>query len=303
MNQDEIRAHLTGPVSSIIMPFNQDGSIDENGLRNFIDASIVGGSKAIILTAGDSHYYCMTPDEIARVTQVTCEHTAGRAMVVAADYFYGTQQAFEFAKYAKDVGADLYMLLPATWAQGVTSESLANHFATVGEIMPVMAVTAMFHEYSDEFAMETLRLAIQKSSNFMAIKDDRGGMFVLQMCLEFHEQCAIFAGGRKEMHLSIAPFGCDGYMSNFVTFRPELSDRYWNGVVSKDFAVSREVIRDYEIPLWRYMMAIPKGWNAGAHALLEAYGIAGRWRRPPYTAIDDEEMEKFSTFLKSRKML
>ena len=303
MDQDEVRAHLTGPVSSVVMPFNKDGSVDDDGLRNFVDASIAGGSRSIILTAGDSHYCCMTHEEIAHVTKVTCEHTAGRALVVAADYFYGTALAVEFAKFAKAEGADIYMLLPATWASGVTEESLSDHFAAVGEIMPVMAVTALFHGFSDQFALNTLRLALEKSTNMVAIKDDRGGSFVQDMCLQFNERCAIFAGGSKRHHLLMMPFGCDGYMSKFVTFRPELSDRYWNAVVANDLATMREVLRDYELPLWEYMKAIPEGWNAGSHALLEAYGIGQRWRRPPYTSIDDETMEKFVEFLKSRKML
>ena len=303
MDKDEVREHLTGPVSSIIMPFNRDGSIDDDGLRNFIDASIVGGSRSIILTAGDSHYYCMTHEEIAHITKVTCEHTAGRAMVVAADYFYGTAQAVEFAKFAKAEGADIYMLLPATWASGVTEDSLSDHFAAVGKIMPVMAVTALFQEYSDQFALKTLHLALEKSTNMMAIKDDRGGPFVQDMCIQFIERCAIFAGGSKRHHLLMLPFGCDGYMSNFVTFQPELSDLYWNAIVANDMATVQKVMREYELPLWEYLTAIPEGWNAGAHALLEAYGIGQRWRRPPYTSIDDEAMEKFVEFLKSRKML
>ena len=68
------------------------------------------------------------------------------------------------------------------------------------------------------------------------------------------------------------PFGCDGYMSNLVTFRPELSGRYWDAIVANDFVTVRTVMREYELPLWEQMEAIPVGWNAGMHALLEAYG-------------------------------
>ena len=115
MTKDEIRSNLTGPVSSIRTPFMKDGSVDEDGLRSFIDRGIDGGSRTMILTAGDSHYYCLTDQEIADITKITVDHTAGRAMVISADYFYSTDRAIEFARFSKDVGADLYMTLPPTW--------------------------------------------------------------------------------------------------------------------------------------------------------------------------------------------
>ncbi len=72
---------LKGPIQSFRTSFNQDGSIDYDGVRNFVDHSISGGSKTILMTAGDSHLTCMTNEEIASLTHLICEHTAGRAMV------------------------------------------------------------------------------------------------------------------------------------------------------------------------------------------------------------------------------
>ena len=60
MDLDEIRFHLTGPLASVKLPFTKDSEVDYDGLRNFIDASIIGGSRSIILTAGDSHFQCLT---------------------------------------------------------------------------------------------------------------------------------------------------------------------------------------------------------------------------------------------------
>ena len=45
MNRDEVRAHLTGPFPSISTPFNENGSVDYDGLRNQIDFIIAAGSK------------------------------------------------------------------------------------------------------------------------------------------------------------------------------------------------------------------------------------------------------------------
>ena len=302
MDQDTVRSNLTGPLASVALPFAEDGSVDEEGLRCFIDASIEGGSRTIILTAGDSHYASLSDGEVADVTRITCEHTAGRAMVVAADYLYSTNRAAEFAVFARDAGADIYMCLPPVWG-GCTPEVLAQHYVTVAEIMPVMVVTGVFSGFDDRFGLDTLRIALENSERIMAIKDDRGAPFAQKMCLRFHARCAIFAGGQKLSHLMMYPFGCDGYMSVFVTLRPELSKRYWEAITAGNLAAARRIVADYDAPLFEYLLGLPEGWNAGLHGMLELCGIAQRWRRPPQTSLDDEGMERLAEFLKEKGLL
>ena len=302
MDRDEVRARLTGRISHVRVPFNQDGSIDDHGVRSFIDASIAGGAVTIALTAGDSHYYCLTDDEIAHLTKVTVEQTAGRAMVVAADYFYSTDRALQFAEFVRDVGADVYMLLPPVWG-GCTPADLAQHYIRVGEVMPVMVVTAVFANLSDGFALTTLKLMLEQSDRVVAIKDDRGGTFVLQMCLENHERCAIYCGGQKRNHLAMVPFGCDGYMSSFIPFKPEIPTQYWKAVQTQDFVSARRIVADYDVPLFDYALNSKEGWNCVFHGLLEVYGVAKRWKRPPYTSLDDEGMERLRGFLRDHHLL
>ena len=258
------------------MPFNEDGSVDEDGLRNYIVVSIEGGSRSIILTGGDSHYDCLSQVEIADVTKIICEHTAGRAIVVVADGRYATTQAIEFAEYACGLGAVIYMLLPPTGFAGCTPESFANHYVTVAKVMPVMVVTCVFEEFDDIFALETLRIIFEKTEGVMAIKDDRGSPFVQKMCLQCHEHCAVFAGGQKLSHLAMHPFGCDGYMSMAGTFKPELAQRYWKSITDQDFITARQIVAN-NVRMWDYLMKVPNGgWNTAAHGMLELCGIAKR---------------------------
>src|SRR5688572_18631736 len=98
----QVRAALTGPIASIRTPFNRDGSIDFDGVRRVIDFHIQAGCKASLLTAGDSHFHCLTDGEIAQVNRVVVEHTAGRALTVACDWEFATPQAVEFAKYCRN---------------------------------------------------------------------------------------------------------------------------------------------------------------------------------------------------------
>lgn len=293
----EIRRALTGPVSSIGTPFRKDGEVDYRGLRRIIDACIAGGSKTMLLTVGDSHYICLSDDEIAEVTKVTCQHTAGRAMVVAADRYYSTKRAVDFAKFARQQGADVVMCLPPDWGGSGTEETLAAHYIEVARHAPVMIVTGLFISRGAEFGLKTIKLALDGSKNIVAIKDDFGGEFVRRLCLLAHERCALFAGGQKQNHLDMWLYGCDGYMSTFIGWAPSVTRAYWSAIEKKDIPAARRIIAEIDIPFFKYIIGLPGGFDAGIHGIQELYGLAGRWRRKPYYSLSDAELESLKTFL------
>ena len=293
----EIRQALTGPISSISTPFLKTGEIDYPGLRKFIDVSIEGGSKTILLTAGDSHYICMSDDEIAEVTKVACSHTAGRAMVVAADRYYSTARAIAFATFARAQGADVYMSLPPDWGGSGTSETLADHYVELAEHTPLMIVTGPFISRGSDFGLKTIELALAKSKNVVAVKDDFCGEFARRLCLKFHDRCALFAGGMKENHMNMYPYGVDGYMSTFISIAPAVANRYWKAIERKDLATAVKIIKEIDNPLFEYVGKLPGGFDAGMHGVRELYGVGTRWRRKPYYSLSDAEMEGLRAFL------
>ena len=60
VDRDTVRAALTGPIASVRTPFDREGDIDFSALRRIIDFDIEAGSKAVVLTAGDSHYFALS---------------------------------------------------------------------------------------------------------------------------------------------------------------------------------------------------------------------------------------------------
>ncbi len=303
MDKQEIRAHLTGPIDSVRTPFQRDGSVDFDGLRNVIEFDLAAGSKTILLTVGDSHYICLSDEEIAQITRVTVEQTRGRGMVVAADRFHATDRAVAFARFAREAGADVVMCLPPDWGGSCTPQTLAEHYLEVARVMPVMIVTGVFIPRGSAFALETIKRALDGSENVVAIKDDMCGDFARRLCLLAHERCAVFAGGTKENHMNMLPYGVDGYLSTFITFKPDVAHRYWRACEANDLPAARGVIRDLDMPLFDYVLKVQGGFDAAMHALQEIYGIAGRWRRKPYYSFNDAEMEQFRSFLRGLGLL
>jgi len=299
----EVRKALTGPVPSISTPFTKDGDIDYDGLCNMIDFQVAAGSKTIMLTAGNSHYICMSENEIAEVTKVVVNHTAGRAMVIAADKYYNTTKAIEFAQYAHSIGADILMVMPPDWGYSSTPETMAKHYKTVSKYIPVMIVTNVFIPRGIDFALKTLKIVLDNTDGVVAIKDDFCGEFARKMGLLVHGHWAVISGGQKQNHMNALPYGCDGYLSTYISFKPEITHRYWSAIENNNLKEAVKVIKEYDMPFFDLIESFTGKFDAGIHGTLELFGIAKRWRRKPYYSLNNEEMERLADFLKQKGLL
>jgi len=303
LSKDQVRDALTGPVASLSTPFCRDGSIDFDGIRNYLDFVIAGGSKAIILTFGDSLYSLLTDEEVADVTKTVVEHGGGRAMVVAADRGWATPKAADFARYSAQIGGDVLMLMPPDWARSSTVETFVAHYRAAAEHIPIMLVTNVFATWPQQQALRVLEVLRDTVPGVWCIKDDLCGAFARKMGLLVHEQWAVISGGQKQNHLDALPYGCDGYFSSFMTFKPQIAHQYWNAIVAGEIEAAVGVIRDYDLPYFDFIGGLTGGFDAGVHATLEVFGIAGRWRRNPYYSLGDEEMERLADFYRGLGLL
>ena len=300
----EIRAALSGPWPTLRTSFTQSGEIDYVALHKMIDFMIEEGkAKAVVLTWGDSLFSVLTDDEIAQLTKTVIRHVNKRAYVVAATDTWWTGKSVEFSKYCRELGADMLMALPPDWAHSTTVETLVSYYRAVSQHIPVMMVTNYLNARGAVFGLELIGRLLREVPNVLALKDDVCGEFIRKACLMAHGHWAMAAGGQKQNHMNMVPYGADGYLSTFITFKPEISWRYWRAIEAKDFVAAAAVISDYDMPFFDYVVKTEGSFDAAMHGVYELYGLAKRWRRPPYHSLSDGQMERLSEFLKSKQLL
>lgn len=294
---------LSGAMPSVSPPFTREGALDESGLRSVIEFLVASGAKAIMLTYGDSLFSVLTDEEVADITRIAADQTAGRALLIAADRSWATPKAVDFARYCRECGADLLMLLPPHWERSATQDTLVAHYAAVGEVLPVMVVTNYLGTYPPAFGLELLERLRDEVPSVAAVKDDLCGEFMRKACLALAPAMAMVGGGQKQNHLDALPYGCQGYLSTFSRFAPCVARRYWQAIEAGDLPHAVRIIAEYDMPLFDYLFTLEGGFDAGMHGLLELAGIASRWRRPPYHSLTDAEMDALGGFVEEHGML
>jgi 4-hydroxy-tetrahydrodipicolinate synthase len=298
----KIREAFTGPCPSILTPFTRRGDIDFDALRKMLDFYIDAKGKVVILTMGDSLFTILTDDDVAQLTKFVCQYVNKRALVVAADKSWWTGKTAEFAAHCAQLGADLLMVSPPDWAASCTVDLLVAHYRAAAEKIPVMLVDNPLSGRPLSFNLELIRRLRDEVPGVIAIKDDLGAELGRRIALLTHDRWAVMASG-KELHMNIYPYGVDGWMSTYMCFKPEISWRYADAIRAGDLAAARAILRDYELPLLESMGTLDGGLDAATHGLLEIYGLAKRYRRPPYYSLNDAEMKKLSDFLKKKGLL
>lgn len=130
----------------------------------------------------------------------------------------------------------------------------------------------------------------------VAMKEDVSEKYYFDLQRKFGQRLAIFCGGQKWRFLIARPYGSTGYLSTFSTFAPQIAIRFWQAIERNDLETAHEVVLKYDQPLFDLCLSGPRSFHAYWRAILENFGVARRYLRPPEASCTDEEMRKVKDF-------
>ena len=122
-------------------PFNDDGTLDLDGMRRVLDCVIDQGCDGLCILANFSEQFLISDAERDRLTRLSLEHVAGRVPVIVTVSHFASDIVVARARQAKDLGAAIVMMMPpyhGALLKG-TAEQTFEQFARVGEVgIPIM---------------------------------------------------------------------------------------------------------------------------------------------------------------------
>ena len=126
----------TGVLPATLCPFNDDDSIDEIGLRDYVRyLASVDGITGLVCNGHTGEVMSLRNHERARVTEIIADEVGHKVKVVSGVCAEGSDEAIAQARAAKAVGADAILLMPPHhWLRfGRTSETAVGFFQDVAE--------------------------------------------------------------------------------------------------------------------------------------------------------------------------
>jgi 4-hydroxy-tetrahydrodipicolinate synthase len=169
--KDHARAHLKGIWAAALMPFNEDLSINEEGLRRNLRHWVDGlGIDGVFVAGKQSEFFSMSISERKRSFEITVDEIGGRAGIIASCSDQNMDVVIELAKHAQAVGAEYVVVhAPVLHFLHAQDETLYQYYKTLSEQIDI-GIAMWSHPDSGYLMSPELCARIAELPNIVAIK-------------------------------------------------------------------------------------------------------------------------------------
>ena len=288
---------FSGVYTALVTPFQEDGSLDESGLRRLVRRQIAGGVAGLVPCGTTGEAVTLDPDEHERVVAAVVEEAraaTGRVRVIAGCGSNDTKKSQDLASRCRRAGADA-LLVVTPYYNKPTPRGLVAHFKAVADAggLPVVLYNVPGRTGLNMQPETVLELA--KDPRIVGVKEASGSLD--QVCEILRERPAGFAvlSGEDSLALPIVACGGDGVIAVVSNEAPALYSELIAAALEGDRARAAE-LQARMLPLmkanFRESNPIPVKWALGRLGL-----IGGALRLPlvPLSPAHHKPMEEALT--------
>jgi len=296
-----------GVFPATLCPFHEDESIDEEGLRAYIDElARVPGVVGLTCNGHTGEIMALRHRERAQVTRIVSETVNGRCKVISGVACEGSLEAVDDALAAKEAGADGILLMPPhEWLRfGRSSKTAIGYFEDVA----AAGISIVVHQYpawtKASYSLEEM-LELVKIPQVKVIKMGTRDMARWRYDYDKLKEAAPdkpIITCHDEFLLATLLEGADGCLVGFAGFVPELIVEMTHAALAGDLAGARAAQKKVE-PLSRivYSFGEPSG---SAHQRMKcARWLLGKFpsrkMRRPIRPLPDADVRKIRADLEA----
>jgi len=284
---------FTGSLVAIITPFRQ-GKVDEKALGDLLEWQIANGTDGIVPCGTTGESATLTHEEHKRVVEFTVQAVRHRVPVIAGTGSNSTDEAIEFTRHAKSVGADAALLI-SPYYNKPTQEGLYRHHKAVAEAvqLPQILYNIPGRTCVNMTPQTVARLAHLR--NIVGIKEGAGS---LQQVSEIVQLCGdrfTVLSGDDPLTLPMLAVGAKGVITVTANVAPAemaaLVDAWTAGDTAKARAIHYKLYPLFQV-LFLETNPIPV-----KHAVA-LMGKATAELRLPLCAMSQENVDKLTRVMK-----
>ena len=287
-----------GTGVAMITPFNADGSIDFDGLKNLINFQIEGGAEYLVSLGTTGESATLSKDEKKAVWEFTAETVAGRVPLVAGIGGNATSEVTESIKKFNTQGYDAILSVSPYYNKPI-QEGIYQHYKAIAEVspLPVILYNVPGRTGSNIAADTTLRLA-SDFKNIIAIKEASGNFEQFNIVLRDKPEDFLFISGDDPLTLPLIALGAAGVISVAGNALPGLCSNMVRLCLQKKF--------DEALPIHFRLTNFLKllfcdGSPGGIKAALKHLNICSDTLRLPLVGVGEATREKIIQELEKLK--
>lgn len=279
---------FSGSIVALLTPFNIDGEVDYQSLKNLVEYHIDAGTSAIVAVGTTGESATLTVEEHVKVVSKVVEFADGRIPVIAGTGANATHEAITFSRLLNNSGiAGCLSVTP--YYNKPTQEGLYQHFKAIAKAsaVPIILYNVPGRTGVDMLPETVARLA--KIDNIVAVKDATGDLSRVEKHRELCGEDFILLSGDDATGLDFVKLGGHGVISvtNNIAAR-DMADMF--KLAAQNNYAEAEIINQRLMGLHTGLFVesspIPVKWAAHELHLIENGGL-----RLPMTPLSEAGQE------------
>jgi 4-hydroxy-tetrahydrodipicolinate synthase len=278
---------LKGVYTALITPFNSNGSLDEEGLRDNIRDQITQGVAGVVALGTTGESPTLTDQEKVRVMQIAKEETANKIHLMAGTGSNSTEQSIRQSRLAEELGADSCLVINPYYNKP-TQEGIYLHFKAVAESIQIPLI--IYHHPGRTGSKITPETIIRLSDipNIIGIKEASGDLATIAHWMEQLDPEFCLFSGDDTLTLPTMALGGHGVISVASNLVPSTMVRMVNAALQEDFKTARE-LHHLLVPLFRFLSV--ESNPIPLKAAMNQAGKAAGACRPPLTPLSESHIK------------
>ena len=165
-----MQSKFRGSFTALVTPFRA-GALDEEAFRRLVEWQIAEGTHGLVPVGTTGESPTLSHDEHKRIVELCVEVAGKRVPVIAGAGSNSTDEAVDFTRHAKSVGADA-VLHSTGYYNKPTQEGLFRHFKAINDAVdiPIIIYNVPLRTVVD-IQVATLARCRRELKNVIGIKD------------------------------------------------------------------------------------------------------------------------------------
>jgi len=261
--------HLEGINPAILTLFNEDYSVDYEGMEALLDFLMDAEVNGVYVCGTTGEFPLLALEERKKIAETVVNHVKGKITVYVHIGGITTGDAIELAKHACACGADGIGAVPPYY-YSYSEDELVEHFSKIANALPSDFPVYLYNipQRTGNWIKPSLFVKLAESCpNIVGIKDSSGSLTtVMEYLLAFREKDVTIIEGADEQLLSGLSAGCKGSVSGNANVFPEVFVKLWREFKENKLKEAREtqltivkisqILKYGNIPLLKYALKL-----------------------------------------------
>lgn len=272
-----------GILPALQVPMHEDKSIDEPGLRDFVDWLLShDGITGLVTNGHTGEVFALSLAERAEVTRIVADQAKGRAPTVSGICCEGIHEAVEHGKAFVEAGASGALVMPPhMWLRfGMRDSHVIDYFSAIGEETGLDLVVHVYPawtraSYSTDLMAELAKLPWVKAFKIGTREMSKYARDVAAIRKAAPEKAVLTC--HDEYLLASMVQGVDGALVGFASFIPEKITALFRAVQAGDLETAMAL--QFEInPLKEVVYGLGEPTGDAHSRMKTAMMLSGRFK-------------------------